>query len=86
MVWVLWALYLSGRGDMSRKGKVFRFQWAQWLALACITVCAVFCTFEIIWLAELNYILSAGMSLVALLIAGAFAFFVSRCVIIWLGR
>ena len=86
LVCTLWALFLSGRGDMSRKGRVFRFAWAQWIALACITVCAVFCTFEVIWLSELNYVLSAGMSLAAMLIVGVIAFFVARRVIFWLGR
>lgn len=86
LVCTLWALFLSGRGDMSRKGRVFRFAWAQWIALACITVCAVFCTFEVIWLSELNYVLSAGMSLAAMLIVGVIAFFVARRIIFWLGR
>lgn len=86
LVCTLWALFLSGRGDMSRKGRVFRFAWAQWISLACIAVCAVFCTFEVIWLSELNYVLSAGMSLAAMLIVGVIAFFVARRVIFWLGR
>lgn len=82
----LWAYFLSGRGDMSRKGRVFRFGWAQWIALGCITVCAVLCTFEIIYLTELNYMFSAGMSLVAMIIAGIIAFFMARRIIFWLGR
>ena len=86
LICTLWALFLSGRGDMSRKGRVFRFAWAQWIALACITICAALCTFEVIWLSELNYALSAGMSLIAMLIVGIIAFFVARRVIFWLGR
>lgn len=86
LICTLWGLFLSGRGDMSRKGRVFRFAWAQWIALACITVCAAFCTFEVIWLSELNYVLSAGMSLAAMLIMAVIAFFVARRVIFWLGR
>lgn len=82
----LWGLYLAGRGDMSRRDRVFRFKWVENMAMLCITLCGVLCGFEIIFIAELNYSLTLPMCFMLLISVGVGVYFAARRVILWLGR
>jgi hypothetical protein len=82
----LWGLFLSGRGDLSRKGSIFRFKWVESIAMLCIVVCAAFCSFEFMCLWELNYSVGAVASALIMLFVGAVAYFVSRRISLVLGR
>jgi hypothetical protein len=82
----LWGLFLSGRGDLSRKGSIFRFKWVESIAMPCIVVCAVFCSFELMYLWELHYSVGAVASALIMLFVGAVAYFVSRRISLVLGR
>lgn len=86
LIFSLWGLFLSGRGDMSRRGRVFRFRWTERLTMACIVVCAALCSFEVMYLFEFNYSVSAGVAAVIMAAVGVTAYFVSRRVILLLGR
>lgn len=86
LIFSLWGLFLSGRGDMSRRGRVFRFRWTERLTLVCIVVCAALCSFEVMYRFELNYSIGAGAAAVIMAVVGVTAYFVSRRVILLLGR
>lgn len=86
LIFSLWGLFLSGRGDMSRRGRVFRFRWTERLTMACIVVCAALCSFEVMYLFEFNYSVSAGAAAVIMAVVGVTAYFVSKRVILLLGR
>jgi hypothetical protein len=86
IVFTLWAWYLSGRGDISRRGSVFRFRWVERLALLCVVICAMFCGFELMYLAELVYNMSMGVAVFFMLMLGAVAYLVGKGLILMLGR
>jgi hypothetical protein len=93
MIWLaiavaiaLWGLYLSGRGDISRRGSVFRFRWVENTVLAGITICAPLCGYELMSLWELNYAMSAWFALLVMVVIGAAANYVARRLNLWLGR
>ena len=82
----LWGLFISGRGDISRRDSIFRFAWAEKLALVCISVCAALCSYYILSLMNLNYRLNMAAALCAMAFAGVVALFVSKRIILLLGR
>lgn len=82
----LWGLYLAGVGDMSRKGRVFRFKWVENVALICIVLCGIGCAYEVMALAEFNYALSLVWCLVILAVIGFAVYYIARKMIMWIGR
>lgn len=82
----LWGLFLSGRGDMSRRGRVFRFKWVENIAMVCIVICAMLCSFVLMFVFELNYIVGAGVAAFIMIIVGIAAYFICRRIILLLGR
>jgi hypothetical protein len=56
------------------------------LALICVVVCAMFCGFEAMYLAELVYSMSIGVAVFFMLLMGAVAYLIGKRLIIMLGR
>lgn len=86
LVFALWGFFLSGRGDISRKGSIFRFKWAENMAVLCIVVCAALCSFAIIYIFELHYQLNWVAAALIMAFSGALAYFVTGRIILLLGR
>lgn len=82
----LWGLYLAGRGDMSRKGRVFRFKWVENIAVLCVVLCGIFCGYEVIYVTEFCYSLTLPMCIMFMAVTGVVVYFVTRRIILWLGR
>ncbi len=82
----IWGLFLSAKGDTARKNSVFRFKWAENTALTAVVVCAVFCSYELVCLTEINYVLNLFSSTLVMVLSGIVAYIVSRSLIIRLGR
>ncbi len=86
LILILLSLYLSGKGDMSRKNCLFRFKAIEQLVIIFTVIGSMLCCYEIICITDLNYLIPSIPATLIMLFTGAAAYIVSRCLILRLGR